>query len=226
MRIGRVVDLSVAVVTGMPVYPGDPAVALAPATTVARDGYAVLHVTMGSQSGTHADAPAHFLAGGTPIDAIAPSTFLGRARLVDVRRPARTGRIGWADIAMMVERPPQRTIVLLHTGWADFWGTQRALEHPTLDRDAAKGLVASGVRLVGIDALSVDATGASTFPAHDVLLGAGVVVVENLTALDEAATLGDDPFVSMLPLRIVDADGAPVRAVACEVLADGADDRT
>ena len=69
MILGPIIDLSHPLRTGTPVYPGDPEVVVSPAATAAADGYNVLHVTMGSQSGTHVDAPFHFLADGARIDA-------------------------------------------------------------------------------------------------------------------------------------------------------------
>lgn len=220
MRVRRIVDLSHTIVTGMPVYPGDPEVSLEPATTLADDGYRVLRVAMGSQSGTHVDAPAHFLADGAQIDAMALSMFLGTAVVVDLRSAADRSPIAWSVLAPHASAFGPDRLVLLHTGRSECWGTPRYVDHPYLSEEAAQGLVDAGVRTVGIDALSVDETPTgpdhqTSFGAHDVLLGAGCAVVENLT--DLALVDWPDPLVSVLPLKLAAADGAPVRAVAVQL---------
>ena len=214
----RLVDLSHPVHDGMPVYPGDPAVRLRPAATLADHGYNVLHVHLGSHSGTHVDAPYHFVADGARVDELPLELFVGPAVVADVRGVGPRGRIAWADLEPWAARLGPGRPLVLRTGWSEHWGSDRYADHPFLTGDAARRLVAAGVRTVGVDAFSVDETGTSGapadgFPAHEALLGAGGVVVENLTnlgALDGVA----DPWLSVLPLRLAGADGAPVRAVA------------
>jgi kynurenine formamidase len=111
-------------------------------------------------------------------------------------------------------------MLLLHTGWDAHWGTDAYFDHPFLDGDAAERVVAAGVRTVGLDALSLDETvpggePAGGFAAHLAVLGAGGVIIENLRGLD--AVRAAEPVVSVLPLRLAGADGAPVRAVAFDV---------
>lgn len=213
----RIVDLSHPVETGTPVYPGDPEVVLRPAATIAVDGYNVLHVALGSQSGTHVDAPFHFLNDGARIDAMDLHAFLGPAVVADVRHVDARCPITWNDLAPVVSSLRPGVILLLHTGWSRHWGTQAYFDHPYLDAAAAESLVAVGIRTVGIDAANIDETvdaaeHPTRFATHHVLLGAGCTVVENLTALDRIEV--PDPIVSVLPLRLTGADGAPVRAVA------------
>ena len=89
--VRRIVDLSHPINSETQVYPGDPSPSLTPATTIARDGFNVLHVSMGSQTGTHVDAPYHFLDDGARIDELDLSLFLGPATIVDLRGlPARS----------------------------------------------------------------------------------------------------------------------------------------
>ena len=219
-RVRRTVDLSHAVVDGMPVYPGDPAVRITPATTIGAHGYNVLHLHLGSQSGTHVDAPYHFLDDGARIDELPLELFLGPALVVDVRGKEPREAITWADLAPHAGHlGPDRRLVL-HTGWDAYWGSERYVAHPYLAGEAAERLVAAGVRTIGIDALSLDETvpggeGAGGFAAHAAVLGAGGVIVENLCNL--AALTTATPVLSVLPLRLAGADGAPVRAVALEL---------
>lgn len=215
-----IVDLSQPVEDGMPVYPGDPVVRIRPATTVGEHGYAVLHVRMGSQSGTHVDAPYHFLEDGARIDELPLELFLAPAVVADVRGKAPHEPITWADLQPVADRLVAGRMLLLHTGWDARWGTDAYVDHPFLDGEAAQRVVDAGVRTVGLDALSLDETvpdgePAGGFAAHLAVLGAGGVIVENLRGLDRLRSA--EPVVSVLPLRLAGADGAPVRAVAFDV---------
>jgi kynurenine formamidase len=175
---------------------------------------------MGSQTGTHVDAPYHFLADGARIDAMDLSMFLGPATVVDVRGSAPRSVISWPQLEPSLAQMAGRSILVLHTGWSRYWRTPAYLDHPYLARDAAEGIVAAGVRTVAIDAMSVDETPPpggepGSYAAHDVLLGAGGAIVENLTNLD--AVDFEQALLSVLPIRLADADGAPVRAVAVQL---------
>ena len=214
MNIIQTADLSHPLHTDMPVYPGDPTVTISEATTIERDGFNVLHVHMGSQSGTHMDAPLHFLEDGTAIDAISPNTFMGKATIAEVTGLGDSAVIDASDIPTPAGAGE---ILLLNTGWSDYWGTERYFAHPYLSAAAAKRIVALGYKLVAVDALSVDQTEGSTgdFTAHMVLLGAGVPICENLTNIE--GITWDDPWVSLLPIRIRGGDGAPIRAVGVQL---------
>lgn len=215
----RLIDLSVPIATGMPVYPGDPQVAIAPALSAAADGVNVLHLDMGSQSGTHVDAPFHIDDALPTLNELPLERFWGRAVVVDARGAEPRTPLGPSlfERCLSEGRPRAGDIVLVATGWSRHWGGDDYLAHPYLTREAAELLVAAGIRTVGIDALSVDPTPADDFPAHRILCGAHAVIAENLTGLDpllDAQTAGEPIEVSLLPLRLPAADGAPVRAVA------------
>jgi kynurenine formamidase len=215
-----IVDLSHPVEESMPVYPGDPEVGIRPATTIGEHGYNVLHVRMGSQTGTHVDAPYHFLEDGARIDQLPLELFLAPAVVADVRGTPPHGAITWADLAPVADRLAPGRMLLLHTGWDAHWGSDAYFDHPFLDGEAAERVVAAGVRTVGLDALSLDETvpdgePSGGFAAHVAVLGEGGVIIENLRGLD--AVRSPEPVVSVLPLRLAGADGAPVRAVAFDV---------
>ncbi|NUW37992.1 cyclase family protein [Nonomuraea sp. SMC257] len=216
----ELVDLSVPIATGMPVYPGDPEVAVGPALTAARDGVNVLALHLGSQSGTHVDAPFHIDDALPTLDELPLERFAGPAVVVDARGREPRSAIG-AEAFAAVPAGGVPPIVLVATGWSAHWGTGAYAAHPYLTEEAARLLVDRGVRTVGIDALSVDPSGqagpAEDFPAHRVLCGAHAVIAENLTGLDRvlAAQAAGRPVEAwLLPLRLPGADGAPVRAVA------------
>ena len=212
-------DLSVPVVTGMPVYPGDPQVEVERALRVATDGVNVLALHMGSQSGTHVDAPYHVNSAWATLDALPLERFAGPAVVADVRglraRAAITPQLLAPALSLLRLQPG--AILLLATGWSAHWGTDAYLEHPWLTPDAAQAIVNAGVRTIGVDALSVDPTGNEDLPAHRVLCGAAGVIAENLTGLDRvlaAQESGRPVDVFLFPLHLPGSDGGPVRAVA------------
>jgi kynurenine formamidase len=218
VKIRRIVDLTVALDARTQVYPGDPAVSLDPVASIDADGFNLLGIRMGSQSGTNCDAPYHVRAGGTPIDEVDLRLFAGPARRVDVRGLAPRSPIAFDRIREQVAGWPPGTILLLWTGWSAWYGSDAYLDHPFLTPAACEALLALGVRTIGLDTMSVDETpvgpvhGPTPLPCHHLIADAGGVVVENLTHLE----LVDfpHPFVCMLPLRLTGADGSPIRAVA------------
>ena len=169
-------------------------------------------LSLGSHSGTHVDAPSHTEAAGATLGSYDLDTFRFDAQLADVRVGARTP-IAVADLPVATEA----TLLVLRTGWDAHWGTDRALDHPFLTVEAARWCVDHGYH-VATDALSVDPTPSPNatadepagFGAHHALLGAGRLIFENLTGLDR---LPSRFRLHAYPLAL-DADGAPVRAVA------------
>lgn len=215
----ELLDLSVPVVTGMPVYPGDPEVEAVPALTVADGGVNVLRLHMGSQTGTHVDAPFHIDDSLPRLDELPLTRFTGPAVVMDARGlPPRTP-IG---PALLPDGLAPGVVLLIATGWSGHWGSDAYLAHPYPAPETAEAIVAAGVRTVGIDALSVDRTpppgsGDFSLAAHRVLCEAGAVIAENLTGLGrvlDAQDAGCAIEVSLFPIALSGADGAPVRAVA------------
>lgn len=209
---GRILDLTHPLAPGMPFYPGTEPPTFSRAFTVEAHGFAEQRLTLLTHTGTHLDAPAHMLAGGATLDRFPAGHFLGRAAVVEASGAA-AGRIARDDLAAQLPDLDSLQYVLLHTGWASRWGRDDYDEgFPVLDEDAARWLAAGGLRGVGIDAVSVDAAGSDSFPVHRILLGGGLVIVENLTGLGPLAGLRLQ--FCCLPLRIAGADGSPARAIA------------
>lgn len=206
-------DLSHPVTDGMLVYPGDPGVAIAPALTVAQDGVLVERIEMGSHTGTHVDAPAHTLADGRTMADVRLDELVGEALVLHVRGLRDGQRYGWDELTQAGDIPDTvPAIVIIDTGWAEWFGDARATRHPHLDADAAAELWRRGMRLLAVDTLSPDATGegAAEFPVHEIVLGGDGLIVENVCGL---ADLPRRVRVGFFPLRL-QGDGAPVRAVA------------
>jgi kynurenine formamidase len=219
VRIRRIVDLSMPIDQRTPFYPGDPKPRVCAATTIAREGVNVLRLDIGSHSGTHCDAPYHFLDDGLRLDELPLERFTGRAVIVDAHDVAQRSPIRWDRIEPQADRVGEGAIVLLRTEW-DERGSDAVFDHPFLDGDACRRLVELGVRTVGIDAINLDETprgpiDRSRFPCHEAISRAGGVIVENLVGL--GAVDFDEPWFSVFPLNVPGADGAPARAVALEL---------
>lgn len=206
----RVRDLSHPIRDGMQVYPGDPDVEVTGALEIARDGVAVTALHLGSHTGTHVDAPSHTIAGGRTMADVAVDELVGDALVVHVPDLGDEAVIGPADLGDLPDRVPH--IVLISTGWERHFGTDRALRHPAVSESAARLLLDRGMRVLGVDTLSPDPTGAGStdFPVHAAVLGADGLIVENLAGLEALEPL---VRVGVFPLRL-EGDGAPCRAVA------------
>ena len=188
-------------------YPGDPPVAVEPHASLEDDGFRVSSLALGTHAGTHVDAPSHTEADGASVDELPVEAFAFEAALV--RIDADAGEAIGADA--LPSTPADVDCLVLDTGWAAHWGTDRYLEHPYLAPAAATALAEAGLA-VAIDAPSVDpSTGEATLAAHHALLGAGRPIVENLTDLDG---LPERFELRAYPLPLTGADGSPVRAVA------------
>lgn len=221
MPIRRVVDISMPLDERTPAYPGDPQPRICAAATIADDGFNVSRLDLGSHSGTHCDAPYHFLDDGARLDDLPLERFIGPGIVIDAWGLAPRTPITWERIAPHASRLGRGVIVLLHTGWDEHRGTDAYFDHPYLDGDACEQLVESGVLTVGIDAINLDETPVgeldrSRFRCHALISRAGGVIVENLARL--GAVDFPDPLISVLPLSVPGGDGAPARAVAIEGL--------
>jgi kynurenine formamidase len=219
MRIRRVVDLSLPIDASTQVYPGDPPVRFRTAATIASDGFNLLGIEMGSQSGTNCDAPYHFQETGARIDEVALDLFAGRGVIIDVRGKAPRASISVGDVSPYLDDLEAGTIVVFHTGWPRYYGTARYFDHPYLSADACRVLLEHGVRTFCLDTQNIDETpddkhpGAG-YPVHLLIAEAGGVIVENLRGVEQIDW--SNPLITVFPLRLTGADGSPTRAVAIE----------
>jgi kynurenine formamidase len=215
--VRRVVDLTQPVSTGSPVYPGDPEVRVDAAATIGADGVNISRLALGSHSGTHVDAPFHVRGDGASLDDLDPGLFTGTGVIADVTGRAARQPIGWADLAPVAARLGPGRVLLIRTGWDRHWGAPAYADHPHLEPEAVRRVLDLGVRTIGIDAESVDPASpdAHGLPVHHVVAAAGGVIAENLANL--GAVDFPDPLITLLPLRITDGDGSPVRAAALEI---------
>ncbi len=207
-------DLSHRIAAGMPVYPGDPPVRIEDAG--APPPWRVSALAFGSHTGTHVDAPCHFLPDRPGIGAYPLERFIRPGLVVDVAGRGENASLerGALDPVRAAFRPGW--FLVLRTGWDRRWGEGAYFRHPYVSRELADEIVALGASLIAVDALSVDSTVDGGSAAHAALLGADVLIVENLRGLD-ALALGRPYVFSFAPLALGDLDGAPVRALAWDV---------
>jgi arylformamidase len=201
-----VYDVTVPLVPGLPVYPGDPPFEIEPLQRLGSAPFSLSRMSLATHTGTHVDAPAHFLPGGATIDSLPLEILLGKARVVEI--PARE-RIDRADLELRDLRDDLR--ILLKTRMSgQMLKPDFQEDHLYLSGDAAAYLAQAGLKLVGFDYLSVDRYGAPDYPAHHALLEAGVVIVEGL---DLSEVEPGEYDMACLPLRVADGDGAPARVI-------------
>jgi len=203
----RVLDISVPNVPGMHVYPGDPVPRVDAVRRIqAGDVCNLSLLTMGSHTGTHVDAPYHFLADGPRLGDVPLDRMVGEALVADLRGRPTIDAAALADVDL---RPGD--ILLCRTDNSQRWeAAEFQRDFVYLTEDAARLLVARGVRAVGMDYLSIERFGSADFPVHRTLLGAGVFVIEGLDL--RQASPGRYTLVC-LPLSFPDLDGAPARAI-------------
>jgi len=203
----KIYDVTVPLSASVPTYPGDPRFEIEFTHRLAAGSpYNLARFSLGAHAGTHVDAPFHFLADGATVEDLPLEILMGKARVVEI--PARD-RIRREDLEALDLRDDLR--ILLKTRMS---GQLRVPEFQEdfvhLTGDAASYLAQAGLKLVGIDYLSVDRYGTTAYEAHHALLGEGIVIVEGLD-LSEVEP-GEYEMVC-LPLRIVGADGSPARVV-------------
>lgn len=207
-RAPRLVDVSVLLAPGIATYPGNPEFEITPVHRLsAGDSSNNSRLVMGTHTGTHVDAPKHFFDGRPGVDAMPLDLLIGRARVIEV--PVRGG-ISRNHLKGAGLREDIR--VLLRTPNSALWNSKQAFypEYTHLTEDGATYLVEQGVKVVGVDYLSVEQFHKPGHPAHHALLGNNVVVIEGLNLSDTEPGAYE---MYCLPLRIEGADGAPARVV-------------
>jgi arylformamidase len=204
-------DISVPLRPGMPVWADEIAVENMPVSTVARDEAAVSRLVMGTHTGTHVDPPSHFIEGGDGVDKLPLDAMIGPCV---VRRFSTRFEVT-ADDLQAASIPEGTVRLLLATPSAELWDVPGFHTNYTgLALSGAEWCLAHGVRLVGIDYLSIERVDSpSAWQTHKTLLGAGVVILEGL---DLRAVPEGEYTLVCLPLKLEGGDGAPARAVLLE----------
>lgn len=198
-------DISVPLSAELPVYPGDPRIEIHDALTLANgDAANVSSLNFGAHTGTHVDAPAHFIEGTKKVESLALDVLIGEAEVIEV--PAQKLVI---DEQLVTTRSKR---VLFKTRNSDLWRGEFKTNFTYLDLMAARKLIENGVKLVGIDYLSIEQFGSKEHEVHRALLSHEVIILEGLNLTDVPP--GKYELIC-LPLRLRSnlGDGAPARAV-------------
>jgi arylformamidase len=205
----NIIDVSVPIRDAMTVYRGNPPVRIRSAMTLAKDGVNLSELCLGSHTGTHVDAPSHFIKRGRGIDRLDLGRFVGPAWVADLRTVR--GGIG-ADHLHRARIPGGSRRVLLRTANSRLWHPARPFrtDFVYLAPDGADWMIEHSVALVGIDYLSIEGYGVPGAPTHKRLLGAGIPIVEGLDLFKVRP--GRWQLIA-LPLRIQDGDAGLTRAV-------------
>ncbi|WP_270889228.1 cyclase family protein [Pedococcus sp. 5OH_020] len=216
--VGReLVDLSQPIENGMFHSPRYPAPTITKLSSIDTDGMSITHASFHAHTGTHVDAPSHFVPGGESITEVSLDRFVGDGIVVSVHRQAGE-EIPAFDVAPQVEAFGPDAMVCLHSGWDSRYGTATEYEQfPFLSLDLAHALVGLRVRMLALDTPSPDMPDGSRpeyfdWPVHRILMEGGVLITEQLTGLD--LIRGRRFRLYALPIALAGSDGAPARVVA------------
>jgi arylformamidase len=203
----KLIDVSVPLDASLASYPNNLPFSLEAVKRLARgDSSNVSALHMSAHSGTHVDAPRHFYDEGTGTEALPLEMLIGKARVIELRP---RGGITAEDLATLDLSEDVR--VLIKTQNSRLWGDPAFhKDYVGVTESGAKYLVDHGIKVVGVDYLSVEVFKTPGAPAHHVLLGAGTIVIEGLNLRDVDAGVYE---MLCLPLKVVGSDGAPARVV-------------
>ena len=211
----KILDLTLTVSENSPTFPGSPAPGFVQWENIKDDGYNLELLFLSTHTGTHLDAPYHFLEKGTKIHEINVKRLVCNAVLIKVRK--KNGEtVKKLDIEKFEKTHGKIAVsssVIFWTGWQknllkSFYFTK----NPGLSVSAANYLAAKKINLVGIDAPSIDLGSDSKFPVHHILAKNNILIVENLANLDKINS-GNFHLV-IAPLKLKNATGSPIRAFA------------
>lgn len=205
----RTYDISLTINLDLPTWPGDPKIGLERFLSIKNgDPVNAMKMSMSVHTGTHVDAPCHFLDGGAGVNEMVLKTLTGRAFVLYLP----DAELITAKVLETAELPPRTRRVLLKTRNSEYWSRKEKQFHENyvaISPDGAQYLVDRGVQLVGVDYLSV-APYSDPEPTHKILLESGVVIVEGL----DLSGVSDGRYnLYCLPLKIQGSDGAPARAI-------------
>ena len=203
----KLIDVTVPLDASLATYPGNTPFSLEAVKRLARgDSSNVSSIHMSAHCGTHVDAPRHFYENGGDVNGLALDLLIGRTRVIEVmsRTAIEASDLTGFDLSEDIR-------VLIKTSNSRLWGDPEFhKDYVGVSESGAKHLVERGIKLVGVDYLSVEQFRFPGAPAHHILLGAGTIVIEGLNLRDIEPGIYE---MYCLPLRVADSDGAPARVV-------------
>ena len=208
-------DLTLTISKSIPSFPGSPTPQFLSWSTIKEDEYNLELLFLSSHTGTHIDAPYHFDEKGKKIHQIPIPRLIGQALLVKIKK-GKNQAITKKDLILFERKIgnfQKYSFIVFFTGWQknlekDFYFTA----NPGLSPSAANYLASKGITMIGIDAPSIDLGVDNSFPVHKILAKNNILIVENLSNLEKISNLDFELIV--LPLKLKDATGSPVRAIA------------
>jgi arylformamidase len=202
------IDVSVPLRPGMVVWPGDPPVRIERISAIADGGVVNMSaISMCLHTGTHVDAPLHFLEGGRSLEEMPLDALSGPARVIDIRSPK---AIRVREFGALRIRRGERILFKTRNSARCWRAGEFCRDYVYLTREAATELVRRGIAAVGIDYLSIGAPNEEGYEVHRMLLGAGIWIIEGL---DLSSVPAGRYELICLPLKVPGADGAPARAL-------------
>ncbi|HHT9131154.1 MAG TPA: cyclase family protein [Candidatus Tripitaka californicus] len=206
MPLHRVLDITLPINNKLPVWPGDLGILVEPSARIVDGAPANLsRIEMGSHTGTHIDAPFHFVLNGRTVDKIPLALLMGKARVIEVPDGKQA-----IDSTIVESIDPGLERVLFKTQNSKRYSSKFIQDFVALTPNGASALVEKGAKLVGIDYLSIETYGSKEHETHHILLRSGVVIIEGLSLKNIEP--GDYELIA-LPLKIEGGDGAPARVV-------------
>ena len=210
----KVIDLTHMIESDMPVYPGTEPPLLEPANTYEKDGFKETRISMFSHTGTHMDPPAHLFADRTTLDAFPPDQFIGKALVIDCTTLSEGEAITMDFLNRYGDKADRADFLLFYLGWDQRWGTEEYFgDYPCIDDEVLDHIIEGDYKGIGFDIIGLDPIADVDLTKHKKLFSAkDIVNIENLCNLGQC---GNDLFwFSCFPLKIIDSDGSPIRAVA------------
>ncbi len=225
MHERQVIDLTHAFTTDFPVFPGGPQAERETLVTVEENGYYIQRWTFAEHTGTHMDFPAHFIADGLSVDTLPVEMLIGPAVVIDISARAEND----ADTMVTVDDLtswemehgdiPEGAFVMMYSGWEELIGTQAflgndsGLHFPGFSAEASEWLVGEkSIHGIGVDTLSIDHGPSMTFDTHLIILGAGLLGIENVANL---ASIKDSHATVICGIpRYQEGSGGPARILA------------
>jgi len=199
----KYIDLTHKIENNMPVYPGTANLEMKPSNTIEKDGFREKIIKFCSHTGTHMDAPSHMLEAGNNLDDYDCSKFIGKALLLAIEDEE--------NIKDYQEELKTVDFIVFRTGWSKYWGKGKYFEnYPCISKKTTDYLMGFDLKGLAFDAISIDPID-SKFENHYIVFQNNMVIIENLTNLDQITEKIFELIV--LPLNIKEADGSPIRAI-------------
>ncbi|AJM91433.1 cyclase family protein [Nitrosopumilus piranensis] len=209
------IDLTLTISKSIPSFPGSPKPQFIFWSSLKEDGYNLELLFLSSHTGTHLDAPFHFVKNGIKIDQIPLYRLMSKAILIRLKKP-KNSPITKSEILQSEKKNgkiPDKSSVFFFTGWQkNLKKNNYFTENPGLESSAAKYLAQKKINLVGIDSPSIDLGQDESFSVHHILSKNNILIVENLANLNKISS--NEFNFTILPLKLKDATGSPVRAIA------------